>query len=307
VIRVLAVLILALAATHVVAAAQPRPATIATPVEQSAIAAFVEQPRAAAYFVGDLLTQRVLLRSAGGDLHPGTLPTPGRVSAWFERRNVMLETDASSRRWLVVQYQVLNAPQKLTPVILPGWTLATKGPGLVSKVVLNVPSSKINVAPLSPPGSPTQVGVADLRPDHLAPLIAEAPIRSAITLSASALALTVAAWLGWFLWRNRRAGTTQPFARAVHELRGLDDRDPRAWQVVHRAFDRTAGRVVQVATLPELFDRAPQLIPVREKIEHFFAQSSLLFFGEPGSLLPSPAAPRALCEELRRIERRYER
>jgi mxaA protein len=272
------------------------------------MAAVVEQPRAAAYFVGDLLTQRVLLRSVGGDLNPVTLPTPGRVSAWFERRTVTLETDSSARRWLAIQYQVLNAPPKLTAVTLPGWTLALKGPGPATQVVLSIPPSRINVAPLSPPGSPTQVGVADLRPDRLAPLIAEAPIRRAITFSASALAITVAAWLGWLLWRNRRSATTQPFARALRELRGLDEREPRAWQALHRAFDRTAGRVIQAATLPELFERAPQLMPLRERIEHFFTQSTELFFGAPGALSSAPVViPRTLCEELRNIERRYER
>jgi mxaA protein len=147
-------------------------------------------------------------------------------------------------------------------------------------------------------------------------LIAAAPIRRAIVLAASALALTLASWLGWILWRNRRANTTQPFARALRELRGLEDRDPRAWQVLHRAFDRTAGRVVHTATLSELFERAPQLTPAKEKIEHFFTQSSALFFGAPaapsGTAAPLPAAtslapPRALCKELRQIERRYER
>ena len=164
--------------------------------------------------------------------------------------------------------------------------------------------------------------------EGLAPLVAEAPIRRAITFSASALALTLAAWLCWALWRNHRANNTQPFARALRELRGLDDREPRAWQILHRAFDRAAGRVIQTATLPELFERMPQLIPLRERIEDFFTQSSLLFFRAnaapapvpappaemspanaplaTGSHAPAPVAPQALCQELRRIERRYE-
>jgi mxaA protein len=330
---------------------------------RSATSAVVDQPRGTGYFVGDLLTQRVLLERNGQPVSPQTLPTPGRVSAWFERRSASLETDASSHHWLVVKYQILNAPSKLVTVTLPAWTLALKpathtaGPDdLPEHPALRIPADPINVAPLSLPGSPVQVGTADLRPDHLPPLISTVPITRAIALSSAALVLTLIAWLGWIIWRNRRAVATQPFARALREMRALDDREPRAWQALHRAFDRTAGGVIQSATLPTLFERAPQLTPLRTPIEHFFAHSSQLFFASPlrattampfvpqaatttapepsgaappgsehsrssGSQPTSPGvaeslaapvasealAPRALCIELRRIERRYER
>ncbi len=279
----------------------------AAPAHAEAITAVVEQPRPTGYFVGDLLTQRVLLQNAGTDLDPTALPTPGRVSAWFERRKVTLETDSSSRHWLAVQYQVLNAPQKLITVTLPAWTLTLKDLDGGKGPVLQIPSSHVNVAPLSPPGSPTQVGVADLRPDRLAPLIALAPLRRGTFLSGGALVLTLAAWVGWVLWRNRRAAAIQPFARALRELRVLGDGEPRAWQVLHRAFDRTAGRVIQNSTVPELFERAPQLIPERARIERFFEESRALFFATPPSSPGPVVSPRALCEELRRIERRHER
>ena len=155
------------------------------------------------------------------------------------------------------------------------------------------------------------MGSADLRPDHLPPLIPTIPIQRAIEISAGALGLTSIAWLGWVVWRNRRARATQPFASALREMRFLDDREPRAWQALHRAFDRAAGRVIQSATLPILFERAPQLSPARGQIEQFFAQSSLMFFGTaPPATAQSVAtgpSPRALCVELRRIEKQHER
>jgi mxaA protein len=270
--------------------------------------AVVEQPRLTGYFVGDLLTQRVLLQRDGQTLTPVTLPLPGRVSAWFERRLVTTTSDAALRRWLVIEYQILNAPPKLTNVALPGWQLAIKTGGGAAPMTLTVPSVSINVAPLSPPGSPEQVGTRDLRADRLPHVIPTAPIRRAMALSAGALALTVIAWIAWVVWRNRRAVATQPFARALRELSALDGGEPQAWQALHRAFDRTAGRVIQSATLPVLFERAPQFVPARARIEDFYAQSSLLFFGGArtnGGPPPSPL-PHALCIELRRIERRHE-
>jgi mxaA protein len=230
------------------------------------------------------------------------------VSAWFERRLVTTTSDAALRRWLVIEYQILNAPPKLTNIALPSWQLAIRTGGGAPPLTLTIPSVSINVAPLSPPGSPEQVGTRDLRADRLPPVIPTVPIRRAMALSAGALALTVIAWIAWVVWRNRRAVATQPFARALRELSALADGEPRAWQVLHRAFDRTAGRVIQSATLPVLFERAPQFVPARAQIEDFYVQSSLLFFGgtTTNGGPPPGALPRALCIELRRIERRHE-
>jgi mxaA protein len=278
-----------------------------TPAPRAVTEAVVEQPRLTGYFVGDLLTQRVLLQRDGQPFTPAALPANGRVSAWFERRGTTVATDAALHRWLVVEYQILNAPPKLIDVTLPAWQLAA-APGVGGPpATLRVPSVLINIAPLSPPGSPEQVGTRDLRPDRILPAIPAAPIRRALALCSSALALTLFAWIAWVLWRNRRAIATQPFARALREMRTLDDREPRAWQALHRAFDRTAGRVIQSTTLPALFAKAPQLTPMRPQIEAFFQQSSLMFFGGATAASVSAASlPHALCAELRRIERRHE-
>jgi mxaA protein len=294
-------------------AAAPSPAAKARSSPRAVTYATVEQPRLTGYFVGDLLTQRVLLQRNGQTLTPATLPPTGRVSAWFERHRVTTTTDAALRHWLVVEYQILNAPPKLANVTLPAWQLTVAGSSSATPLTLSVPSVSINVAALSPPGSPEQVGTRDLRPDRLPPVIPTAPIRRTIALAASALALTLIAWICWVVWRNRRAIATQPFARALREMRSLGDNEPRAWQALHRAFDRTAGRVIQSATLPVLFERAPQLAPARAQIEMFFTQSNMLFFGSATTNSSSMGSastaslPRTLCAELLRIERRHER
>ena len=284
------------------------PVNATSPPARAITYATVQQPRLTGYFVGDLLTQRVLLQRDGQTLTPATLPPTGRVNSWFERHRVTVATDGALQHWLVVEYQILNAPPKLTTITLPAWQLTVSSSAGAPAPTLRIPSASINVAPLSLPGSPEQVGTRDLRPDRLPSVIPTAPIRRAIALSASALALTLIAWIGWLVWRNRRAVATQPFARALREMRTLDDHEPGAWQALHRAFDRTAGRVIQSATLPMLFERAPQLAPARAQIETFFAQSSLLFFGTAtANDRPTASLPRTLCADLLRIERRHER
>ena len=105
-------------------------------------------------------------------------------------------------------------------------------------------------------------------------------------------------------WRNWQAASRQPFAKALREMRGIDEQSPQAWVALHRAFDATAGRVVQLETLPSIFERAPRFEPQRSAIEAFFTQSSARFF-ETGPAA-SPVSVRALCAELRRIEKRHE-
>ena len=325
-----------IATTSAIKSAQPP--NLATPLIPSAprstslspLAPVVVQPRPTGYFVGDLVIQRILLEAGDQPYTPIAFPPPGRVNSWLERRHATIATDASSRRWLVIEYQFLNAPKAVTAATLPAWQLTVKTSTATSPIPLKIPAASLNIAPLSPPGSPEQVGTRDLRPDRLPPSIATAPILRALAISTGGFALTLAAWLAWVLWRNKRAGATQPFAHALRELRTLADGEPRAWQILHRAFDRAAGRVVQSTTLPMLFERAPQLVLARAQIEEFFAQSNQLFFANGNATHAGSAVPRAnfsdtscggglrvdlsatlhpltLCLALRRIEKRHER
>ena len=263
--------------------------------------ATIEQPRPFGYVVGDLLTQRVLLESGGRVFEPANLPRAERISVWLERRPPRVESTPDGRRWLVVEYQVVNAPQNLTLIRVPAWELkATVGTGL-----LRISEWPISLAALTPRSAFARGDLEELRPDRPEPRIATEPIRRQIVIWSSALILTLAIWLGWWLWRNWRASAAQPFAHALREIRGIGEGTPEAWQALHRAFDRTAGRVTQTATLAALFQRAPHLVPLRSKIEQFFQQSSERFFG--AGPLQDGLSVRALCAELRRIEKTHER
>lgn len=287
----LAVLILvALVATNAVAAQQ----SVSTSAAKRTVTATVEQPRPFGYVVGDLVTQRVLLTTPSLDFHPTALPPVQRVNIWFERRASRIESGSDGRRWLVADYQLINAPPTLTTISLPKWDMESKEGG----IRLEIPAAPIGIAPLI---SSTPAG--QLRPDRQVSIIDTAPARTRLLLWSIALGITLAAWLAWLQWRNWRDSLDRPFARALHELRRVDDSAPEAWQAMHRAFDQTAGRVLQIETLPSLFERAPHLQPQRTEIERFFAQSNERFFG--AGLRSDALSVRALCSELRRIERRY--
>lgn len=263
--------------------------------------ATVEQPRAFGHVIGDLLVQRVLLEHGGRDVEPQSLPGAARVGSWLERRGAGIERDAGGRRWLVVEYQLVNAPQALATVRLPRWDLPLAG----GAGVLQVAEWPLSVAPLTPRNAFAAGALVPVRPDLAPPHVDTRPIERHLAMLGTAQVLVLAAWLGWWLWRNRSEAARLPFARARRELRAMQPADTvatPAWQALHRAFDRTAGQVVQTSTLPHLFERAPHLLPLREAIEAFYAQSTARFYGDEEPPSTSLSLQR-LCAELCRAER----
>jgi mxaA protein len=271
----------------------------ATASDATTSPATVEQPRPFGYVIGDVVTQRILLTTGRAELEPAELPNNQRVSIWLERRASRIESTPDGRRWLVVDYQVTNAPQTLASISVPAWELVSTS----DRTKLSIPAWPISVAALIPADSPPST--EQLRPDRSARVIATAPTRTRLLLASLALVITLAAWLVWARWRDVRERANLPFARALHEIRHQSDAAPQAWQTLHRAFDQTAGRVIDVATLPTLFQRAPHLQPLHAEIERFFAQSNERFFG--AGLEEQPVSTHALCRELRRLEKRYAR
>jgi mxaA protein len=268
-------------------------------VDAPALAA-VEQPRPFGWVVGDVLTQRVLLAVAGQAFEPAALPAPSRLGVWFERRVARIDRAPDGRRWLEVDYQLVNAPPSRAIVRLPAWDLAGRVPG----ATLHVAAWPVSVSALTVQAT-TGTAAWQVRPDRAPPPIPVRAIRRRFLLSSAALAGCLAAWMAWFAWRSWRAAATQPFAAALRELRGLDEAHPAAWRALHGAFDRTAGEVLREATLARLFQRAPHLAPLQARIRRFYALSASRFFGAAAPADPPPLTP--LCVALRRLERRNER
>jgi mxaA protein len=259
-------------------------------------AAVVEQPRPFGHVLGDVITQRVLLEVANAHFTPAELPVAQRINVWFERRKPRVETKSNGTRWLVVDYQIINTPQVLETVSLPAWTLESS-----EGAKLEIAAWPISIAALTPVSSaPRETG--ELRPDRAAPTIDVGSISRQLILWTAAFLLAVAAWFAWVQRRNYRDRSNKPFARAWHEIAKMDENAPEAWQAMHRAFDRVAGRVVQPETLPVLFVQAPYLADLRSRIEQFFRQSSERFFGE--GRVEDQLSVHALCRELRQIEKR---
>ena len=276
----------------------------------AAAASTVEQPRAFGHVIGDLLTQRVLLEQDGQPLQPAALPAAARIDLWLERRPPRIENDAEGRRWLAIDYQVINAPRALTAISLPALGIAT-----ASGVPLALPPWAVSIGPLTPVDVLGEGDLQLLRPDRpVAPLPTHAAEQQ-MKLSLLALLAVIAAWFGWWAWRNRREAQQLPFASAWRELRRIGDpTSPEAWRVVHRALNRSAGRVVHGASLPQLLADAPYLRPLQPRLEDFYRESTRRFFAESAGAPAAPTAPTArnaayplkpLCRALRDAEKRH--
>ena len=278
----------------------------------AAVTAFVEEPRAFGYVLGDVLTQRVLLQAGGRDLGAVTPPSVGRTGMWLERRPVTLETDGNGRKWMVIAYQVVNAPQTLTQITLPALTLSS--PAGIELQVAEWPAS---IGPLTPPTAFATGDLQPLRPDRQAPMPGTAGLRRQIAWSLGLLLATLLAWAGWWWARNWRESARLPFARAWRQMQRLPEAPGAAsgdaWVCLHRALNETAGQVVHATSLSALLARAPYLQPLRAQLERFYQASSERFF-TPAAKAASQAGQNsgefplhALCRALYRAERRHQR
>lgn len=263
----------------------------------------VDEPRAFGHLLGDVLTQRILL-PAGNDMGSVAPPSVGRTGEWLERRPARFETDADGRRWMVIDYQVVNVAPTLTRTALPALTLTSP-----SGATLQVAEWPLSIAPMTPV-EPFDTGELQLmRPDRQAPLIPSAPLRRQASVALGLLLLTLLSWAGWWLWRNWRESARLPFARAWRQMRRLDgpsvDTSADAWLCLHRALNETAGHVVHAGSLPSLFARAPYLQPLRAQLEQFYQHSTVRFFTPEPAATPYPL--RGLCHALYRAEQRHQR
>jgi len=259
----------------------------------------VEQPRPFGYLVGDVLVQKIRLSVDGRPVEIVDPPRKDKIGVWLSRRATSFETRADGTRWMLLDYQIINASKDVDVIHLPKLHLRTRSP----KVFLDVPEWPITVGAITPSQVRNQGGLLALQPDEPAPRIDTAVIHHRLQLALLGLLFTVLVWLGWWRLREWQASRAMPFARARRELRSFSPTSPAAWRAVHRAFDATAGRVVQPVSLPRFFEQAPQYAPLKSEIEAFYADSAALFFG---GAMPSAAMLSSLCAKLRAIEKRHE-
>ncbi|EKS72773.1 hypothetical protein [Caballeronia sp. Lep1P3] len=271
--------------------AQPQPSADAT----------VQQPRAFGHVLGDVLTQRVLLSIDGHEVRDIPPPSTGRVSVWLERRQPHIEKDAQGRPWMVIDYQIINAAERLTQAEVPAFDLRATTGG-----TLRVAAWPISIGTLTPPASFRAGDLQPLRPDRIVTPQNQVETRHRIMAMLALLLVTLLSWMAWWSWRTREDARRLPFARAWQAVCTLNtddiDTNDQAWRALHHAFNETAGEVVHAASLYPLLVRAPWLEKFKTELEVFYSSSQQRFFVHDSA--PARFPLREFARTLYRAERK---
>jgi mxaA protein len=248
-------------------------------------------PRSFGYSIGDRIERRIDIQTARPwSLVEASVPTPGRLNAWFELAKVEMQpqTDAQgSKIALRLVYQLLNSPSQPTVLLLPALSLRFEGGA--APLERDIAQAEIFAAPLLPAAAADST-LDTPRADHKPALIPTEPLRERLVLYAIASALlSLVMFVARQFAQRRRAG---PFVRACRELRRIahapadGGRAVAAMRVVHRALDETAGHSVFLDNVESLFASAHRA-PLRERTRSFLGRSRQQFFagnGEPPSI-----------------------
>lgn len=271
-------------------------------------------PRHFGYVVGDTIRHDVALTLAKPyRLHRDSLPQTGRLDRWLELTALSVRAesrDETTRYFIAITYQIINAPRQLETVIVPQQDIEVTDGALVLSTF--VPQWAFTVAPI------TDVKLLDDQPfpalasEHPPPTTALATrFRRLFALVAMlTLVLIYLAFRRWVLplvARNRR-----PFANACRQLQRLANdqadecRYAEGLRVFHHAVNETAGRTVFADGLDEFFALESRYNDLRAEVTEFFAASRELFFANPdaaGTSVTSLQPLLRLCRRCREIER----
>lgn len=265
-------------------------------------------PRAFGYLIGDTITlEAVVTLDAGWRLDESALPRPRPVTYWLDlkRLDVKPETapDGAPRYRLTLTYQTFYAPLEPRALDIPAVPLAARKDD--ARQTLTIPAWTFVSSPLrelvaSQRGNPMTLH-PDIRPRPY-PLAGDVRLAAAAAAVAAASLLAFATASGW----GPFAGRSRPFAAALRHMRRLPDLDTPlgyedALQLVHRAFDDTAGRRLFGEDVPAFLLELPVLKGEEEPIARFFTASRLAFFGDKPEQAMALLPPQALLDLTRRI------
>ncbi len=263
-------------------------------------------PRPFGYVIGDTLTRRILLETAGGaSLDVERLPQPGRVSSWVELVGVTARGRGGQQEVELV-YQIFNSAPEVSTRALPAVDLPFRT--AAGTAVHTVPKFLFTTGPLTPEYVAARDGLQEMRPDAPPPPFSTSPVQLRLALYALGLAAIALYFVYGYLGLPFLARSRGPFARALRAVdaaaRARDEPQARraALQALHRAFDETAHATVFGEHLDRFFAEHARYAPLRPQVERFFAASRKEFFGS-GTAELSLAWLAAFTRDLRDCER----
>ena len=257
------------------------------------------------YMLGDLLEEHVTVHLAGNrHIDPASLPLPGRVTPWLEVRTAELGPKRASDQALDITYQIFAESEQAVRAALPEFRLRVQDGTDVRPIT--VPARTFLLSPALPPSLTDQD--RELRPS-LAPELL--PQSGAVAGAVTCLLIAILCAM-YLLWRYDRLPflpyAPGPLARAWRRWRRTrrslgPDQHVALLRDMHAALSGSAGETLYPSTLDRLFERAPHLAPLRERIETLFDESWSSFYGTCERIAPEQAHVLALLRDAADRER----
>lgn len=234
----------------------------------------VSPEKTVGYSLGDVIEQRVSLEQLDTATALEQLPLLQREGPWLERVSATVSKDTD---WLIVRYQIVNAPTEVVVTTLPALNIAND-----QDTVLSVDDWYFSISPNLPPNGADTATLPVMQPDTQPNAVATAPLLHRLKLLSGILTMVLIGWLLWWQWQNWSDSRNLPFARAYKTIRRFDsatvNQQAEAWVTMHRAFNQTADRTISSGTLAQFLQAAPWLKSLENPVAEFFSASTQRFF-----------------------------
>ncbi len=266
--------------------------------------ALTQQPeRNFGYQIGDVLVQRIFNVAYTDALAESVLGGGMRVNAYLQRSPLLQQSGRNEagqwQNWLELHYQIINAPVKTTVTEIPALSVETD-----DGTSLTIAAWSFSVSPLLTEDT-TAENAQLIKPDRSAldtiPVYGSSPFKNSLLV----LVVLLALWLLWWLYRHFRDQYVMPFARARKVIVRMKSQELQnnneGWVALHRAFNATAGKSINKATVDDLLISAPWLEPLRSSIDDFYRISASRFYQQSNQA--ESLDIRSLSEALHRREK----
>ncbi len=237
----------------------------------------ITQPRSFGYQIGDKFERSILLRLRKPyQLKIEPLPLQGRMTEWLALEEPIVDVvnlSDSTQYDIQLTYQIININPDVTDIAVPHHNLIYSDGKEIFKAL--IPASRISVSVLSTHANKS------LQPDRIPSKLPQRYLRIILVGTLLLFALTGLAYLHWGL---PFSAIKHPFDQACRDLKKLqhrnwDDNNCReALQIIHQAFNETAGKTVFVEQLDEFFSEHKQFTSIQMPIEDYFHRSRTYFF-----------------------------
>lgn len=259
--------------------------------------------------LGDLVTRSVRIRGKAAEFSRDELPEPGPVSAWVYLLSTEIDehTDqVGNATWLTLTYQITGAAPAVTLVDLPALKLL--GPsGEESPVLARLDAVPVSVSPIMGERPFQRLGMGDLQSDALVPITPRS-FWQKMMWTMAALAILLTALLLSRLWWRHRPDQQTPFVQASVSLKS-ESTLGSAYQLLHRAFDRTAQQSMMLDDVPAFIESNPAYRKVLSEIDGFFEASRDQFFrlSDTADINEMPGSDETEIRKLRTVAKKLAR